>query len=99
AKVPDGTTPATANLMLQSLLADRFGLAVNRGTRPVPRFVLTIGKGGSKLKSASGSGNPSCQPVQQPAAPSPDPASTPNNKVACRNLTPAAIADNLRQMA
>jgi uncharacterized protein (TIGR03435 family) len=99
AKVPDGTTAASANLMLQSLLAERFGLAVTRGTRPVPRYVLTIGKGGSKLKSASGSGNPSCQQVQQPTAPPPDPASTPNIKVACRNLTPAAIADNLRQMA
>jgi uncharacterized protein (TIGR03435 family) len=99
AKVPDGTTPATANLMLQSLLADRFGLAVSRGTRPVPRYVLTVGKGGSKLKSASGSGNPSCQQVQQPAAPPADLASTPNIKVACRNLTAAAIAENLRQMA
>src|SRR5262245_28448227 len=99
AKVPDGTTPATANLMLQSLLADRFGLTVTRGTRPVPRYVLTVAKGGSKLKSASGSGSPSCQQVQPPAAPSPDLASLPNIKVACRNLTAAGIADNLRQMA
>src|SRR5580693_9039016 len=68
AKVPDGTTPATANLMLQALLADRFGLVITRGTRPIPRYVLTVGKGGSKLKAAGGPGNPSCQPVQQPAA-------------------------------
>jgi uncharacterized protein (TIGR03435 family) len=99
AKVPDGTTPATANLMLQSLLAERFGLAVNKGTRPVPRYVLTVAKGGSKLKSASGSGTPSCQQVQQPPPPTNDPASVPNIKVACHNLTAAAIADNLRQMA
>src|SRR5215475_5760758 len=69
AKVPDGTTPATANLMLQSLLADRFGLVTHRGTQPVPRYVMTVAKGGSKLKAASGSGNPSCQPVNQPAGP------------------------------
>jgi uncharacterized protein (TIGR03435 family) len=99
AKVPDGTTPATANLMLQALLADRFGLVTHRGTQPVPRYVLTVSKGGSKLKAASGSGRPSCQPVQQPAAPPADPASTPNIKVACHNLTAAAIAENLRQMA
>jgi uncharacterized protein (TIGR03435 family) len=99
AKVPNGTTPATANVMLQSLLADRFGLAITRGTRPVPRYVLTIGKGGSKLKPASGSGNPSCQPVQQTAAPPTDPASAPNVKAACHNLAAAGIADNLRQMA
>jgi len=99
AKLPDGTTPATANLMLQSLLADRFGLVVGKGTRPVPRYVMTVAKGGSKLKSAAGSGNASCQQVQQPPPSSPDPASQPNIKVACHNLTAPAIADNLRQMA
>jgi uncharacterized protein (TIGR03435 family) len=99
AKVPDDTTPPTANLMLQSLLKDRFGLVVTKGTRPVPRYVMTVAKGGSRLKSASGSGNASCQPVQQPPPPSPDPASQPNIRVACHNLTGAAIADNLRQMA
>src|SRR5262245_33168645 len=101
AKVPDGTTPATANLMLQALLADRFGLVTTRATRPVPRYVLTVGKGGSKLKpSASGSGNPGCQPVQQGPPPTPgDLASMPNIKVACHNMTATQIGDNLRQMA
>jgi uncharacterized protein (TIGR03435 family) len=99
AKVPDSTTPAAANQMLQTLLADRFGLVSHRGTQPVPRYVLTIAKGGSKLKAAGGSGNAACQPVQQPNGPSPDLAATPNIKVACRNLTAAAIAENLRQMA
>jgi len=99
AKVPDGTTPATANLMLQTLLADRFGLVTHRGMQPVPRYVLTVAKGGSKLKAASGSGNPSCQPVNQPSGPPAALASTPNIKVTCHNLTAAGIADNLRQMA
>ena len=99
AKVPDGTTPTAANQMLQSLLAERFGLVVSKGTRPVPRYVMTIAKGGSKLKSVSGSGTPSCQQVQQPPPPAPDLASQPNIKVACHNLTASAIADNLRQMA
>ena len=82
-KVPDGTTPATAKLMLQSLLADRFKLVIRNDTRPVPRYVLSVGKGGSKLKPADGSGNPGCQPKQQPGAgggnggPA-DPASHPN---------------------
>jgi len=99
AKVPDGTTPANANLMLQALLADRFGLVVGRGTRPVPRYVMTVAKGGPKLRAAGGSGAPSCQTIQQPTATAPDPAATPNIKVACRNLTTAAIGENLRQMA
>jgi uncharacterized protein (TIGR03435 family) len=105
AKVPDGTTMATANVMLKNLLTERFRLVINNGTRPAPRYVLTVGKGGSKLKS--GSGDPGCQPVQQPGGggrggpgggPG-DPASVPNIKVACHNLTAQAIADNLHQMA
>jgi uncharacterized protein (TIGR03435 family) len=47
AKVPNDTTPETANLMLRSLLSERFGLVVRRDTRPVPRYVLTIGRNGS----------------------------------------------------
>ena len=39
--------------VLQSLLADRFGLVVRHDTRPVPRYVLTIGKGGSELRAAN----------------------------------------------
>ena len=101
AKVPAGTTPATANVMLQNLLAERFHLVIRNDTRPVPRYILTVGKSRSKLKSAAGTDTPGCQPVQQPGAPAgpPDPASMPNIKVACHNLTSQAIADNLRQMA
>jgi uncharacterized protein (TIGR03435 family) len=97
AKVPEGTTPAAANLMLQALLADRFKLAMRKDTYPVPRYVLTVSKGGSKLKSSSGSGNSTYQPVQQGAPP--DPGSPPNIVVECRNMTAAEIADNLHQMA
>jgi uncharacterized protein (TIGR03435 family) len=100
AKVPDGTTLATSNLMLQSLLADRFKLVINKGTNPVPRYVLTVGKGGSKLKAA-GSEDSGCKPQPQSGGrgnPG-DPASMPNIKVACRNLTSADIASNLRQLA
>ncbi len=63
AKVPNGATPAAANTMLQNLLAERFKLVVHNGTHPVPRYVLTVSKGGSKLKPSSGSGKPGCQQV------------------------------------
>ena len=102
AKIPAGTTPATANLMLQALLADRFKLVIHNDTHPAPRYVLSVGKGGSKLKPASGSGDPGCQPQGQPGPPPGGPgdlASMPNIKVACHNLTASAIADNLHQMA
>jgi uncharacterized protein (TIGR03435 family) len=103
AKVPDGTTPAIANTMLKNLLAERFKLVIHNGTYPVARYVLTVGKGGSKLRSASGSENAGCQQVQQGGGAGRggpiDPASVPNIKVACHNLTAQAIAENLRQMA
>ena len=111
AKVPDGTTPATAKLMVRALLADRFKLVIRNETRPLPRYVLSVAdvKGGTKLKSAGGTGAPSCQPKPQAGGPGGpggggrggpvDPASIPNIKVECRNVTSADIATNLQQMA
>ncbi len=99
AKVPDGTTMANANLMLQALLADRFSLVLRKETSPVPRYVMTVGKG-SKLKPAAGSGKDGCQPQGPgPGGPPGDLASLPNIKVTCHNLTATAIGENLRQMA
>src|SRR5580704_247716 len=72
AKVPEGTTAATANLMLQALLAERFALDIKNETHGVPRFVLTVGKGGSKLKPAGGSGETGCKSPQQ-GGPPPNP--------------------------
>jgi uncharacterized protein (TIGR03435 family) len=100
AKIPAGTTAATAKLMLQSLLEDRFRLVVRHENRPLPRYVMTVAKGGSKLKNASGSGDANCQQQgPQLAGPPADLANMPNLMVACHNLTSAAIAENLRQMA
>jgi uncharacterized protein (TIGR03435 family) len=103
AKIPDGTTLAAANLMLQSLLADRFKLVIHQDKRPMPRYVLSGSKPGPKLKPASGSGDPGCRPQDQGGGPGrggpPDLASLPNAKVTCRNLTGAEIADNLHRMA
>jgi uncharacterized protein (TIGR03435 family) len=100
AKVPDGTNMSTANTMLQALLADRFKLVVTKATRPVPRYVLSVGKG-SKLKASDGPGKPGCQPKQQPGGrgPGDGPASQPNIQVVCHDLTAQAIAENLHQMA
>ena len=41
------------NLMLQSLLADRFGLKVSRGERTIPVYALVIAKSGLKLTPAA----------------------------------------------
>src|SRR5579863_5495579 len=84
AKVPDGTNVATANLMMRSLLADRFGLAIHQGTYPVPRYVLSVGKGGSKLKPAGGTDAAACvpKPVTFPTDPN-DFANYPDIEMAC----------------
>lgn len=50
----DVTKPSTLELMVQSLLADRFQLKVRRETREMPIYVLVVGKDGSKLKPPAG---------------------------------------------
>ena len=69
AKVPDGTTLAKANLMLQALLAERFGLMLHRERRELPVFALTVGANGPKLTRSKGDSNGSVtwQPEPAPA--------------------------------
>lgn len=43
--------------MLQTLLSDRFKLAVHRETRQVPVYTLTLGKSGAKLHAADPGGD------------------------------------------
>jgi uncharacterized protein (TIGR03435 family) len=50
AKVLAGTTKEDFNLMLQSLLAERFKVTVHRETKSMQVYALSIGKGGPKVK-------------------------------------------------
>ncbi|HEV3330250.1 MAG TPA: TIGR03435 family protein [Bryobacteraceae bacterium] len=95
AKVPSTTTPEDLKLMLQALLADRFKLVVHTDSKPLPAFVLSLGKGKPKLKEANGDGNMGCQNQPQ----TPEPGKIPNAVVACRNMPMAAFVLNLRGMA
>lgn len=52
AKVPDGVPVAQVPAMLQSLLADRFKMAVRKESKEEPVYALIVGKGGPKLKKA-----------------------------------------------
>jgi uncharacterized protein (TIGR03435 family) len=70
AKVPPDTTPETARIMLQSLLAERFKLAVHHGDAFVPAFLLTVANGKPNLKP-SGATDGSCE---RPSASDPTPA-------------------------
>jgi uncharacterized protein (TIGR03435 family) len=51
AKAPEGTAPTRDEFrrMLQTLLADRFQLKAHAEKRPMPVYVLVVGKGGPKL--------------------------------------------------
>jgi uncharacterized protein (TIGR03435 family) len=92
AKAPASTTPETVRLMLQSLLADRFQLVRHHDTRPMPGWALKLGKGKPKMAEATGSGDPGCR--YQPQS-----AGAPLVMYACRNITMAAFAQELRGMA
>jgi uncharacterized protein (TIGR03435 family) len=94
AKTPNGATPETAKVMLQNLLADRFKLTIHNDSRPLPVYVLTVGKNGSKLKPPSG--KTGCQP--HPQGP-PSPGVIPLQVVSCYGLNSAQIGENLRMMA
>ncbi len=53
AKLPEGATKEQLALMMQSLLADRFKLAVHRESREIQRYELTVAKNGPKFKEAA----------------------------------------------
>jgi uncharacterized protein (TIGR03435 family) len=52
AKLPAGTTKEQFQLMLQSLLAERFKLAIHKETKELPTYALVVAKGGPKLKES-----------------------------------------------
>src|SRR6185369_7005081 len=94
AKTPAGVTSDSARLMLRTLLAERFDLKTHEDMKPVPVYVLSLGKTKHKLKESNGAQS-GCQAQQQP----PEPGVIPYVQASCHNLTSAQIAENLRQMA
>jgi uncharacterized protein (TIGR03435 family) len=50
AAIPVGATRDDVNIMLQNLLAERFGLVAHRELRELPLYELVVAKGGPKLK-------------------------------------------------
>jgi uncharacterized protein (TIGR03435 family) len=54
AKAADSVSETDLKRMLQSLLAERFQLALHRETREMPGYTLVVAKGGPKLKEAEG---------------------------------------------
>jgi len=90
AKTAPTTNAADLKLMLRSLLAERFKLAVHNGTAPLPAYVLHLAKDKPKLKPSDGSGDPRCNWVPQA------PGSPPQYSYSCHNETMAQLAQLLR---
>jgi uncharacterized protein (TIGR03435 family) len=97
AKVPPSTSQDNARLMVRSLLADRFKLVAQPGTRDLPAFVLSAGKS-PKLKQAAATAEPGgCQ--FQPPPRDALPATMMNVHFSCHNTTMQAFADFLHDVA
>jgi uncharacterized protein (TIGR03435 family) len=79
--------PTEAKLMLQALLSDRFQLQFHRETKKVPVYILTVAKGGSKMKprTEGDGGAPRSMLFQGPKLPG-------------RNLSVADLAGGLQKM-
>ncbi len=64
AKAPPNTQEDALRRMLQTLLADRFKLAIHAEQKFMTVYALVAAKGGFKLQPAAGSGPPKCGPGQ-----------------------------------
>lgn len=97
AKTKPGTGQEALRLMLQALLADRFGLSVKPDTQPLPAYVLSAGKDQTKLKPAESGSNGGCQTV--PGARSFPAAGPPLAEIRCQNVTMDEFISGLRRLA
>ncbi len=101
-KVPAGTTQDAAKLMLQSLLAERFGVVVHKDNKPMPAYALTAAKK-TQLKESDGSGETGCRFVPPPGPPPPRPTDgslppIPQFQFNCRNISMERFAVEFRDM-
>ena len=79
AKVPEGTTKPQARVMLQNLLAERFGLKLHHDLKESQVYELVVDKGGPKLKPAAVQAEPPAS--EKSEAPPPGPPQVDKNGV------------------
>jgi uncharacterized protein (TIGR03435 family) len=97
-QVPANATRDSANLILRTVLADRFHLVSHLDTKSLPALLLTAGKGEPRFKPAVDTSVESGCQYQRPEGPPPRPGSPiPTTfKFQCRNITMEKYAQNLR---
>jgi uncharacterized protein (TIGR03435 family) len=97
AKAKPNTPPTTLNLMLKSLLADRFHLVVHNEDRPMPAYILSLGKSKPKLKQSTGDGESDCHNANPSSSSTPrDP--TQSVAIICQNFDADQIASLLENV-
>jgi len=92
AKAPQTGSPDVRR-MLQTLLAERFKLAVHTDEKLMPAFALRVGKNGPKLQSTTDAAvvrDQRCDPGDAP---------TGQKSVSCQHMTMAVLADTLQELA
>jgi uncharacterized protein (TIGR03435 family) len=82
AKADKAVSRAQLQLMLQSLLAERFKLSLHHESRVESVYRLTALAGESKLRAVTGDGEPACGPA-------------PDGGAVCHDMTMAAFSDYL----
>jgi uncharacterized protein (TIGR03435 family) len=87
ARAAPGSSQEALKSMLQALLAERFKLAVHKEEKPMPVYVLTVGKS-LKMKE-SPAGQTDCRGNREGAT----------ITYTCHNMTTASLAESLRQIA
>jgi uncharacterized protein (TIGR03435 family) len=93
ARLPANSAKSAQQLMLRTLLTDRFHLVLHNGSASLPAFVLTASK--EKLKPSDGTGDGTCHEQDQPR----QPGNTPARIIACRNISMDDFAQQLHMLA
>jgi uncharacterized protein (TIGR03435 family) len=90
AKVPQGATRDQLYLMLQNMLAERFGLKVHHDRKEVQGYELTIAKNGPKFKESG----PEVPKAGPPPVPGPSPLDPDGFPVLMPGINGASITNN-----
>src|SRR5262249_46163459 len=102
AQVSGSSNVESRRRMLQDLLADRFHLVIHNDKRPMAAYALTASKK-HQMKEAEGDGETGCNFKVQNAPNGPPtgggPITLPTIVYTCRNMTMAAFAGGMLNMA
>jgi uncharacterized protein (TIGR03435 family) len=92
AKALQTTSPDELRIMLRTLLAERFKLAIHTGRKIMPAYALVLGKTGPKLEPSAAAllTDQRCGSGEGAAG---------QKHVVCRHITMAVLADTLQEIA